>query len=67
MTIRSYTKPSEAALAADVTHRSLNNWCRRYPGLARKVGGRWRIDPAAFDRLIRGESIGKGANHESAI
>jgi hypothetical protein len=67
MTTRPYLTPTNAALMADVTHGCISVWCRRYPGLARKVAGRWRIDPAVFDRLLRGELIGKGANHESAI
>ena len=61
MSERPFT-PSDAAKAANVTHRSVLCWCHRYPGLARKIGGRWRIDTAAFDLLMRGLPIGEGAD-----
>lgn len=46
---------SEAALLAGVTHRALNVWCRRFPDLAVRVVGRWRIRPDALDRLLAGD------------
>lgn len=67
MTTRPYLKPAQAAQMADVTPRCVGIWCVRYPGLARKVAGRWRIDPDAFARLLRGESAGEGVRNESAI
>ena len=54
MLIRIHTSPRKAALDAGVTPRCILGWCRRYPALARKVGGRWRIDPDALARLIAG-------------
>jgi hypothetical protein len=57
-----YHTPEAAARAADVTARTITNWAHRYPTLARKVGGRWRIDPTALDRLIAGQ-LDCGAGH----
>ncbi len=37
-----------------VSPQTISNWCRRYPGLAVRVIGRWRVDAAALDRLMRG-------------
>ena len=62
MTLKPYKTPMEAAKTASVTTRCVGNWCRRYPGLARKIGGRWRIDTAAFDLLMRGLPIGERAD-----
>jgi hypothetical protein len=62
LTQKPYKNPLEAALVAGVTQRCVNNWCHRYPGLAIRIGGRWRINPAAFDRLMRGLPV--GVDHE---
>lgn len=52
---RQFLPPSEAALRAGVTARSVTDWCHSVPGLAVRVVGRWRVDPAALDRLLRGQ------------
>ena len=57
-----YHSPNEAARAAYVTARCITNWCHRYPTLARKVGGRWRIDPTALDDLLAGQLDGGGGH-----
>ena len=58
MTTRTYLTPAKAGRAADVTARCILLWIRKYPGLGRKVGGRWRVDPDAFGRLLHGEAPG---------
>jgi hypothetical protein len=56
-TKKAFLTPPEAALAADVCPQTIQRWCKTIPGFARKVAGRWRIDPAAFDRLLTGETF----------
>jgi Helix-turn-helix domain len=46
----------EAAQRARITRQGVARWCARYPDLACRVGGRWRVDPAALDRILRGEA-----------
>jgi hypothetical protein len=58
-----YLTPPEAALAANVCPQTATRWCKRIPGFARKVAGRWRIDPAAFDRLLTGQLGAEGGEH----
>ena len=45
--------PSQAAVRAQVTPECVARWCLCY-GIGRKVAGRWRVDPAALDRLLAG-------------
>jgi hypothetical protein len=63
---RVFKTPDEAAQAASVTARTLVSWCHRYPGLAHKIGGRWRVNPAALNRLLCGLPISEGANDKRA-
>lgn len=56
---KAFTLPGKAAEQAGLTPRGIRRWCRRYPGLARKIGGRWRIDTATLDLLMRGLPIGE--------
>ncbi len=49
-----YLTPPQAAERAGVTDWTVIAWCRRFPGLGRKIVGRWRVDPAALDRLLCG-------------
>jgi len=35
------------------TENYIRIWCQRYPSLAFKDRGRWRIDPAALGALLR--------------
>jgi len=60
---RIFLTPTEAATRARVTPRCVTNWCDRVPGLAVRVVGRWRIDPAALDHLLRGEKPLVGGDH----
>ena len=53
---QAFLTSNEAAARARVTRQCLVRWCVRYPDLARRVVGRWRIDPAALDRILRGEA-----------
>ena len=46
----------EAALRARITRQGMARWCVRYPDLARRVGGRWRINAVTLDRILRGEA-----------
>ena len=60
-----YLTPTQAAAIVGVKARCLQTWCYRYPGLALKVGGRWRVNPAAMDRLLMGQPVSESA-HVSA-
>lgn len=44
----------EAARRAGVTPTTVRNWGRKVPGLARKVMGRWWVDPAVLARVTAG-------------
>ena len=46
----------EAAQRARITRQGVARWCARYPDLACRVGGRWRINPVVLDRILRGEA-----------
>lgn len=43
-------------LAADfnihITEATMRNWGKRYPGLSRKIGGRWLIDKSRLETLL---------------
>lgn len=58
--------PTKAAELARVTRESVSRWCERY-GIGRKVAGRWRVDPAALERMLNGTpvSVGDNAPHVS--
>jgi Helix-turn-helix domain len=45
--------PPEAAGRSHVCQQTIRNWCVRHR-IGAKIGGRWRIDPAALDRLLAG-------------
>ena len=47
----------EAAQLAGVTPATMSNWCSRYVGLGKMVGGRWRIDPVILARILAGERM----------
>lgn len=47
----------EAAQLAGVTPATMSNWCGRYAGLGKMVGGRWRVDPVVLTRIIAGERM----------
>ena len=49
-----YLTPAEAAIKADVTPRAITAWCDRFPALAVRVVGRWRIRPDVLNRLLAG-------------
>lgn len=50
-----FITPPAAARIADVTPQTATRWCRSIPGLAVRVAGRWRVDPAALDRVLAGQ------------
>ena len=43
-----------AAHEAQVSHSTVLNWVRRDPTLARKIGGRWRVDADRLQRILDG-------------
>ena len=47
--------PPEAAGRSYVCEQTIRNWCVRHR-IGDKVGGRWRVDPAALDRLLAGSN-----------
>ena len=51
---RPWLTPNQAAIEADVTPATVRRWCAARPGLARRVMGRWRVDPDALARLLAG-------------
>jgi hypothetical protein len=63
---RDFLTPPEAARRARVTRQCVTKWCDRVPGLAVRVVGRWRVDPAALDRLLRGQLPTVGGDHDKA-
>jgi hypothetical protein len=56
-----YISTKRAAEVAQVAHRTIQDWTTRYPGLARKVAGRWRVDPDYLQRILDGhQSLRRG-------
>ncbi|OJU12265.1 MAG: hypothetical protein BGN85_09430 [Alphaproteobacteria bacterium 64-11] len=53
---------------ADVDVSTVRKWVRenRYPSLAHKVGGRWRIDPTELDRILSGQRGAEGLKRSAA-
>ena len=49
-----YLTTATAAHQADVHCNTILCWIEKYPGLARKVGGRWRLDPDRLQRILDG-------------
>ena len=49
-----FITPTAASKDAKVHHNTITAWLRTYPGLGRKVGGRWRVYPAALERVLSG-------------
>lgn len=45
-----------AARHANVSHHTVKGWCVRY-GIGRLVDGRWRIERAALNRIVRARSV----------
>ena len=45
----------EAAGRAGLSLQGLRDWARRYPGLALKVGGRWRVNAAILSSILHGQ------------
>ena len=54
---KTYLTTSEAARVAGVTPQAVLRWCQRIPGLATRVVGRWRVDPAVLNRVLAGEIV----------
>ncbi len=55
------TAPRAAELAG-VRPQTITGWCRRYPGLAVRVVGRWRLNRDVFDCLLRGQPPAAGGD-----
>lgn len=53
----------QAAQLAQTCRFTVVNWCRRWPELGHRVGGRWRINPQVLDRVLRGELVIGGGDH----
>jgi hypothetical protein len=47
--------PAEAAGRSHVSEQTIRNWCIRHR-IGAKIGGRWRVDPVALDRLLAGSN-----------
>ena len=47
--------PPEAAGRSHVCQQTIRNWCIRHR-IGAKIGGRWRVDPVALDRLLAGSN-----------
>ena len=43
-----------AATQAGLTLHGMRLWFQRYPGLAVKVGGRWKVDASVLSKLLAG-------------
>ena len=54
---KGFLTTTEAAEAAGVSRSTMLDWCRRYDGLARRVGHRYRVIPAALDLLLEGKTL----------
>jgi excisionase family DNA binding protein len=52
---REFITPRDAADRAQVTLPTMLRWCLTGVIPARKVVGRWRIDPQDLDRLLEGD------------
>ena len=39
-----------------ITRQGVTAWMRRYPGLGRKIGGRWSVCPDTLARILEGEA-----------
>lgn len=50
----------EAARLAGLTLHGLRLWYSRYPGLARKVAGRWHVDPVVLSSILKGAPLQTG-------
>ena len=48
---QNWLEPSDLARRYGVSHNTALRWIWRY-GLGVKVGGRWRIDPAAVESTV---------------
>ena len=64
--VAEYLSPSQAAERPGLTDWTIIAWWRRYPWLGRKIVGRWRVDPAALDRLLRGQPPAAGGDSARA-
>lgn len=51
---KKYLTTTEAIPIAGVTKVTLINWCKEYK-IGKKVVGRWRIDPAKLQRILKNE------------
>ncbi len=56
---RAWLTSEEAASIAGITRVGLLRWYDRHPGLAHKVGSRWRIDPAVLVSVLSGAPLPK--------
>lgn len=56
-----YCSTSEGAEIVGKNPATVWHWCRRYPGLAIKVGGRYRINRAAILNVARGVPLDQAA------
>lgn len=54
---RPFVTTSEAARLAGITPQGMRLWYHRYPGLAHRVGGRWRVDTSALSNILNGTPL----------
>jgi excisionase family DNA binding protein len=52
---RAFLTCAQAAERADCSAEAIRRWCDTGILQARKVVGRWRIDPSDLDRLLHGD------------
>lgn len=62
--MKDWLTPKEAAVKAEVSSTTIQNWCQRYH-IGTKVGGRWRVNPFKLDTLLmEGTYEKKDTNHD---
>jgi hypothetical protein len=61
---RAFLTTTEAAAAASVTPQCVVRWCRKVPGLGRRVIGRWRVCPAALEAVLTGTPVAGGGDDQ---
>ena len=54
---RAWLTTAEAAEIAEVDRTTVYLWAKRYEGLARRVGQRYRVDPAVLNLLLEGVQL----------
>ena len=56
-----YLSTSDAAKLVNVDPATIWRWCAAHPGLAIRVGGRFRLDPRKIKLIAEGVPLAKAA------